>query len=98
MNLDIDVTKAKSWKKDVDQELAEVKKLLKDVAKACDDNPADDDILMAIQDTGRFLDEKWNGLCNGFEESMGFIDKTINEIERSIKNSVERFENFKSGR
>lgn len=97
MDLNINVEQAQVWKGKVQDELSEVKLLLKQVAECCQRDPVEDDpILKIIYESGQTLDTTWSSLTNVFEQSIETIGSAIYSIGEAVRRGVEAFNEFKS--
>lgn len=91
-----DARKAKSWKSEVDSEFAAVKLILRQVADECTRDPAGDDtILLAVESFGRTLNEKWTDLGRAYDNIQEKLEKSFNDYEKAVSDSVELVEEMK---
>ena len=92
-DVDFDVALARNWKADVENELAQVKKVLMHVATECQTNPGEDDTIMqGIQAVGDALNAAWTGIFDGFQKIFDFFADLITGRERGINESVDAWQ------
>lgn len=93
-DMNVDATQAKQWNAEVDQEITEVKQLLKQVSASIEDLPEDDTIMRIIEETGRSLDESWTNLCDILESTISLLGSLFSNIGNTVENVKEDFQEF----
>lgn len=94
-DMDIDVNEAKKWNAEVEQELKEVKVILKKVSESCTNPGMQDDALIAmLKAGGNELNEKWTSLCNAFDNVVKSTNSAIDAIKNGIIKSIEHITNM----
>ena len=76
-----DEARAKAWTEEVQGELEQVKKVMKEVDEVCATSPAEDDTIMnAMAQTGKKLRSKWDEM-----------DKYFNDVIKASFNIIKVF-------
>ena len=95
MDSRIDVQKLEVLKKEIDQELDMVEKLLNEVKDCWMTQPQeDDDVLKAIYNVGNAIDGSWRVMCSSFKQAGDKFSDFINEAKKTISNVVEKVTNI----
>lgn len=95
-DISIEVAAAQAWKREVDVEVAAVKRLLNDVALECQEIAgSDDSIMQAIESAGKVLEDAWGKLIGGFEQIGAKIDEVFKKYHESGNAMVDLIEDFK---
>lgn len=97
-DINIDIAGMQRIQKQIDEELKEVKVVLKKVNKCCEKDPAEDDtILMAIDEVGQNLNESWNNLTNMFDFVSNQIIHGIQKAASAVEQKKQEVQNMKTG-
>ena len=93
-----DVELAKSWEKEVRQELNAVSSLLIRVESECQTDPAEDDaILVDIQEKGQMMADATKELEKQFNDAMNALSKIIVEWTKAIEEGLSKMKEWASG-
>ena len=85
INLGVNVQLARNWQQKVENELAEVDALLKNVGEVIATPAEEDDTIMcAISQVGRGLTEKWKSLTATFNEVNEECRRIVDRVEKAI--------------
>lgn len=80
-DLSIDEAKAWVWTREVENEIADVEHVLKNVyASLTAVAGSDDTIMRGISSVGTVLENVWTGMCNGFKEAQKAIEDVFTNI------------------
>lgn len=94
---EFDVAMAKAWETEVNNELQAVSGLLVRVGTVCQSDPVEDDrILKEIYETGEKIINATGELKRQFDETIEAMNKIINEVEKSIREGLEKLGEFAS--
>ena len=93
-----DVALAKSWEKEVRQELNAVSSLLGRVESECQSDPAEDDtILLDIQEKGQMMSNATKELSKQFNAAMDALTKIIAQWSKAIEEGLSKMKEWASG-
>lgn len=97
MDMSIDEAKAKIWTDDVNNELDEVRALLKKVNTANSTVAGlDDSIMDGIYKVGTLLGDTWDRMCNAFDDAQDKLKEAIKQIGKTVGNVLDDAEIVKS--
>lgn len=93
--MEIDVNQAKKWNNEVEEELKEIRILLKKVSDSCTQPGMEDDaVIQILKESGEELCERWSGVCNVFDEAMSITSEAVSAIARAIQGATENMKNM----
>ena len=82
----------------IEQEIQEVKAVLKKVKKCCDKDPAEDDtILNAIDQVGQEMNASWDQLTSTLESVGNEMNTLLKQIANTVTNKTQEVKNMKTG-
>ena len=91
--ISIDEAKARSWEKEVKNEIDQVKGILSEAIKAQLALPGEDDSIMQnIQGFYTKLDNVWGKTCNDFNKAQDLLEQAISGViakARELSNEVD---------
>lgn len=94
----IKLNEVATLKDQMDQELEEVKALLKKVKTCCDKDPAESDtILNAIDQVGQELNSTWDNLMNTINSIGNEFNSWIKQVANAISQKETDVKNMKTG-
>lgn len=95
-DLSIDEAKAWVWVKDVENEIAAVEYVLKNVyASLTAVAGSDDTIMQGISSVGSILENVWTGMCNGFKEAQNALGEVFTKIGTTAQGILDELEGVK---
>ena len=80
-DLSVEQAKAIIWTMDVNQEIAAVEALLKQVHTSLSSVAGSEDTIMqGIFNFGTFLESTWTKVCSNFKEAQSAVENTLEKI------------------
>lgn len=96
-DLSVEQAKAIMWTMDVNNEIAAVEALLKQVQGSLSSVAADEDTIMSgIYTVGTILENTWNTVCKNFKEAQSAVEKTLEKIGVAVSEVLDNLETVKS--
>ena len=84
--LSIDEAKARSWEKEVREEIEQVKGILNDAIKAQLELPGEkDSIMQGIHSFYTKVDSTWNDTCKSFVRAGELLDQALTELFKTTQ-------------
>ena len=96
-DLKIDQARAKSWIKDVQNELALTEGTLDKAKEELETFPGEDDtVFLMVEKTNNLLNEAWSATTKAFNDAWSEIDEGLDQLGKAGERVKEAFNDFQA--
>lgn len=93
INMEIDEVKADMWIENVENQINMAEEILRDIARDCYQDPAEDDtILKGIKDVAQSAEDTWTDVIGAFNTVTSNLKESINKIKNAVEKAMEKIE------